>query len=1171
MGKPFNFRPRQTCVLVATFCLSVGNAYAVACPAASGGQILVDNVTVTATCTVSPLQNIQVTSTGSISTSYPNPSILIAAGTEIGAVYNAGTVQSSGNALQVQGTMDSDINNYGIFAGTGVTGGQVSEGMRLDGATVVGGIINNSGASITAANGNAIHLVASELDGGLRNYVNGEIHAAGGYAAILLEGGTRVYNGIVNEGHIGPSAVGPQNGRGLQIVGSIVYGNYDANVPGSNAGLVNSGTIDARGAGAAVQLDNSTAYAADNASGALGTLTNSGTIDASNAEIGIELINGSRIGTVENSAPGVINAAYYGIGVSQSTVSGGIVNAGVMNAMHSVHLDTGAVIGAGGVVNDTGAAMHGERGIAAYGAQISGDIVNRGLIDGTEGGITLENNASVSGSVSNHGTITALRDAILLNLSLVYGDITNHGSIAVSDGFAVEVLNGSLAGTVINDTNATISGLQAIGPDAGAIQVNSSTVSNGIGNAGTLSGRNGIVVANGSTVGTGGIVNGPGGVIQATNVGITVADSIVQGAINNGGRITGGAAGVAVSGASTLGGGIVNSGTISAVDALLLTNTGAAFVVSNSGALDGNVQLGRNRLDLLGAGTVSGNVVGSAGSIVNIGTDAAHTASVTPTGNFSGLDQFNIGEGSTLRSRNGMTVGAATVTNAGVLSIAAGQAVNVVGDYTQAAGGVLRTGINSASSFGKLNVSGNASLASGTGIDVDVGNAAMLAIGTVAAGVVAAGGTLKGAATAAVTDNSYLFNFKATSADGKTLDLTTVSAAPSAPAPAPDPAPAPAPAPRSATTATLATGNTAGFGAAQVFDGLIVNGATGDMVNVITALGKLPTAQSVSDAVAQTLPLATGATTTATQGAMAQSDSAVRDRLDVVQTGGPDGDDSAKAPDRGIWFMPFGAWTRQQGRDGVDGYRAQSGGMVLGADTAVSARDRVGGAFGYSRAGIDGKGAASQSAHIDVYRLMAYGRHDIDDSTFVHWQGDVGSTQTSGHRAIAFGGLSRKAEADYSGTVAHVGGDIGRVFLVNSATQFTPSLRADYAMVRNSAYTETGAGALNLQVQGQKTEQFLLSAHGKLTQALAEGLQLSSNVGLGYDFLAKRNRVVSTFVGGGATFATEGLGAQRFVAYGGLGLTLLKAKGLELSARYDVELRRAFSNQSISFKLAKKF
>src|ERR1700712_4076482 len=132
MRQRFKFPLRQTAVLVSSVCLSVGNAYAAACPPASGGQILVDNVAVTATCTVPNTQDILITSTGSISTSYPNPGVLVASGSEIGIVSNAGIVQSTGNALQVQGTVDGDIVNSGIFAGTGVTAGQVSEGIRLD-------------------------------------------------------------------------------------------------------------------------------------------------------------------------------------------------------------------------------------------------------------------------------------------------------------------------------------------------------------------------------------------------------------------------------------------------------------------------------------------------------------------------------------------------------------------------------------------------------------------------------------------------------------------------------------------------------------------------------------------------------------------------------------------------------------------------------------------------------------------------------------------------------------------------------------------------------------------------------------------------------------------------------------------------------------------------------
>jgi uncharacterized protein with beta-barrel porin domain len=1069
MRQTLNLRQRQTCVLVATFCLSTGNAYAVACPAASGGQILVDNITVTATCTVPNLQNIVVTSTGAISTTYPSPAIQVAGGSDVFGISNSGIVQSTGNAVQVQGVVENDIINDSTIEATGTAIGQVSEGIRFDNQAILqGAIFNNSGATIRAAGGNAIHLFDSTING-IHNFANAEIGSALDYSAVLLNNSSKLYNGIVNEGHIGPSAAGSQLGGGIQVIGSTILGNYDSNNPGTNSGIDNSGIIDARGSHSAVQLDNSTVYLDANFS-ALGALTNSGTIDASTGLNGIELVNNSQLGSIINT--GSIQAAASAISVTGSTLANGINNSLSITAGQDAILASagtlGAIVNSGTITSSGGSAIH-----LTAGTQLSGGIHN--LASGT-----IDNAA---------GTAAILIDGN----STLTGDILNDGHIVGS------------------------------------------------------SGQNG--------------------------TGLQVADATLTGAINNAGTITASTDGISVTGTAALAGGISNSGTITATNALNLANTGNAFLVSNSGTLDGNVQLGINRLDILGSGTVSGNVIGGAGSIVNIGTDAAHTATSTPTGNFSGLDRFNIGVGSTLHARNGLAVGAANVTNAGVLSIAAGNTAAVTGNYAQSSTGVLRTGLVSASSFGKLAVSGNASLASGAGIDVDVANAAVLAVGTVAAGVISTGGTLSGVSTAAVTDNSYLFNFTASSVDGKTMNLTAVSAT-AAPAPAPDPAPAPAPAaaaPPSVGVAVLSSGNSAGRGAAAVFDGLITGGASGDMAQVITAMGKLSTAKDVSEAVSQTLPVATGAMPASVASTMSLTDNAVRARVGIDHTGGPDGDDGAQAPDRGIWFTPVGAWTRQQGRDGVDGYRVQSGGMVLGADTAVSASDRVGGAFGYSRASLDGRGVASQSAHIDVYRLMAYGRHDIDDATFVGWQGDVGATQTSGNRSITFGGLARKAESDYRGTVAHVGADIGRAFVLGSATQFTPSLRADYAMVRNKAYTETGAGALNLSVQGQKTEQFLLAAHGKLTHEVSEGLQFSSNLGLGYDALAKKNRVVSTFAGGGPSFVTEGLSAQRFVATGGLGLTLVKAKGLELSARYDVELRRAFSNQSIEFKLATKF
>ena len=157
--------------------------------------------------------------------------------------------------------------------------------------------------------------------------------------------------------------------------------------------------------------------------------------------------------------------------------------------------------------------------------------------------------------------------------------------------------------------------------------------------------------------------------------------------------------------------------------------------------------------------------------------------------------------------------------------------------------------------------------------------------------------------------------------------------------------------------------------------------------------------------------------------------------------------------------------------------------------------------------------------------------------------------------------------------IAGIGGYLPRQVVTNDDLYAgaMPTLRADYTTVRNKAYTESGAGALSLAVQAQSTNQFLLAVDGKLTHEFSNGLLLAGNLGVGYDFLAKNSRVVSTFVGGGASFATEGLGNQHVVAYGGLALTLLKSRSLELTARYDVEARRAFTNQSVSLRLVKKF
>jgi len=122
--------------------------------------------------------------------------------------------------------------------------------------------------------------------------------------------------------------------------------------------------------------------------------------------------------------------------------------------------------------------------------------------------------------------------------------------------------------------------------------------------------------------------------------------------------------------------------------------------------------------------------------------------------------------------------------------------------------------------------------------------------------------------------------------------------------------------------------------------------------------------------------------------------------------------------------------------------------------------------------------------------------------------------------------------------------------------------------VHNAAYTETGAGGLNLMVNSSKVEELIFSADGKLSHALQDNTQLTANLGVGYDAMAKQASITSVFAGAPmGSFTTLGMNPSPWIARGGAGVVHKLASGMEVSARYDVDARSSgFTNQTVSVK-----
>ena len=335
----------------------------------------------------------------------------------------------------------------------------------------------------------------------------------------------------------------------------------------------------------------------------------------------------------------------------------------------------------------------------------------------------------------------------------------------------------------------------------------------------------------------------------------------------------------------------------------------------------------------------------------------------------------------------------------------------------------------------------------------------------------------------------------------------------------------------------------------------------------------LTTEQQVTDAVNQTLPLMTGATISAAQNIMGGINRVIQSRIESnrLQTSGSSGSDDAFFGDRHIWMKPFGSWARQSAQDGAAGFDADTYGLAFGVDGARTDTLRFGAAFIYANSNVNSKSvAAPQSADVDAYQLVGYGSLDLDDRTSLDFQADIGHNRNNGRRSISF--ASSVASSSYSSRTAHAGVRIGRRYFLNEQTSVTPSLHADYSWIKDDGYTETGAGALSLNVGSRSTRQFILGADSKLTYQIDSRNTLSVDLGVGYDTIHKRDAIVAAYAGApDAAFATYGVSPSPWVVTGGLGWMIEVRQGVEITGRYDIEHRTGFLNQSASVKVRWSF
>lgn len=637
--------------------------------------------------------------------------------------------------------------------------------------------------------------------------------------------------------------------------------------------------------------------------------------------------------------------------------------------------------------------------------------------------------------------------------------------------------------------------------------------------------------------------------------GVHVEGNLVR--IDNDGVITGPGAALYNSGAI----GTVNNragAQMSSSGGNAIVNDGVISVINNAGVINGAIVTSNTTLNLQGtAASVTGAITNTGGT-VNVSTGAAFA-----TENTISTGRLVIESGARLRvgaSGHGLTVtdaAADALLNAGTLAVAEGVTANVTGNYTQT--GTLRVGASSSASYGRLNVAGDATLTSTARFDVDVNTSQSLVAGDTLSGVLSATGTLTNAASPGnVSDNSALFNFRSVT-NGNQVDLQVLAAGGESPS-----QPETDSSGQGIIPATVQAGLVNGVPVAQVLDGYIRGGRTGtDWDAVVTALGQLPDDASVARAVGQAMPSLHGNASRALLAHASSTGSALVEQLAWSGMGSGDG-----TPGSGLWVKPMSTWVEQDRYRQISGYRVRSQGLVGGYQTSFGPGSTVGFGLAYLDGRMEGRDfAMGQRSDLESVQLLGYGAYDLSGWR-LQWQADATRSSVRSQRWLGF--IGRSAQASYRGNTWHIGLSFGRPMDM-SGTTVTPSVGLDWRRTRSGAYTETGAGALNLRVSAQTAEELIVKLGVQARHPMGTRTHLLAVAAVGYDLASGRDTTSAQFTGGGAVFATQGLARRRAVAELGLGVAHRASDAMELSMRYDLMVREGMTDQGASLRLDWRF
>ena len=268
------------------------------------------------------------------------------------------------------------------------------------------------------------------------------------------------------------------------------------------------------------------------------------------------------------------------------------------------------------------------------------------------------------------------------------------------------------------------------------------------------------------------------------------------------------------------------------------------------------------------------------------------------------------------------------------------------------------------------------------------------------------------------------------------------------------------------------------------------------------------------------------------------------------------------------WAKTFAQHARQEQRQGISGYQSDISGLILGLDRSFNSGITLGGTLNYVEGKVDSNANVVNQQALESYQLALYGGSNWSEGLYIEGYLSGALNQYQSERQINVGTLQSRAKADYKAW--QVAGQLQSGYrLKYKKYRITPNSSLKYSYLGLDNYTESGA--LGLTVINQAAHAVVgslginFSSINPYQQATyVPELQLN----VLYDFVGAKPRTTNHFINSPILFKTPGAKPAQTLYQMGLGLTAYNQENLSLAMRYELTYKKQYWAHQLNMKLS---